>query len=411
MRIGDFAKKYDMNVTAIRYYIENALLTPQKKNNQYIFDQSCIDDMDKILEYKECGLTLEEIELLFFLEKTSKFQDETVLQIVQDLFKEKIDVFRDEQARIQKSIELLEGQLKKFSNIQVQKQDDASAGIPFSFIPYLYCPKCGAPLSMDNTKIQNGHLYEGEMTCDCGYHAVISEGIILCDDHEEDTPFKWFNNVDSVYSATDEYSGVYRILLDKGSLYMYQNMPESEFPQMVMFGPFTCNCLLRFCNDFDKKNTYVVIDPSLKRIKRLQGYLADSGMQVIFMAGGIDEIPLRRESIDIYMDDYAVTNSLCTYGYFIYDRIHAFLKKTGLLIGLVGDYKDAPKSIQNIRKDHPDYPADKMPPSKFKASMKMNGFELQEMKTVGSTHGNEMHFPRNEVGEQVSMFGYTAIKK
>ena len=411
MRIGDFAKKYDMNVTAIRYYIENALLTPQKKNNQYIFDQSCIDDMDKILEYKECGLTLEEIELLFFLEKTSKFQDETVLQIVQDLFKEKIDVFRDEQARIQKSIELLEGQLKKFSNIQVQKQDDASAGIPFSFIPYLYCPKCGAPLSMDNTKIQNGHLYEGEMTCDCGYHAVISEGIILCDDHEEDTPFKWFNNVDSVYSATDEYSGVYRILLDKGSLYMYQNMPESEFPQMVMFGPFTCNCLLRFCNDFDKKNTYVVIDPSLKRIKRLQGYLADSGMQVIFMAGGIDEIPLRRESIDIYMDDYAVTNSLCTYGYFIYDRIHAFLKKTGLLIGLIGDYKDAPKSIQNIRKDHPDYPADKMPPSKFKASMKMNGFELQEMKTVGSTHGNEMHFPRNEVGEQVSMLGYTAIKK
>ena len=134
-------------------------------------------------------------------------------------------------------------------------------------------------------------------------------------------------------------------------------------------------------------------------------------MQLIFMAGGIDEIPLRRESIDIYMDDYAVTNSLCTYGHFIYDRIHSFLKNTGLLIGLVGDYKDAPKSIQNIKKDHPDYPADKMPPSKFKANMKMNGFELQEMKMVGSTHGNEMHFPRNEVGEQVSMLGYTAIKK
>jgi len=133
MRIGDFAKKYDMNVTAVRYYIENALLTPQRKNNQYIFDQSCIDDMDKILEYKECGLTLEEIELLFFLEKTSKFQDETILQIVQDLFEEKIDVFREEQAKIQKSIELLEGQLKRFSSIQVQKQNEESAGIPFSF--------------------------------------------------------------------------------------------------------------------------------------------------------------------------------------------------------------------------------------------------------------------------------------
>lgn len=367
--------------------------------------------MNKILEYKECGLTLEEIELMFFLEKTSKFHDETILQIVQDLFEEKIDGFKEEQAKIQKSIELLEEQLNKFSSIQVRRQQDDSAGIPFSFIPYLYCPKCGTPLSMDNTKIQNGHLYEGEMTCTCGYHSVISEGIILCDDHEEDTPFKWFNNIDSVYSATDEYSGVYRILLDKGSLYMYQNMPESEFPQMVMFGPFTCNCLLRFCNDLDKKHTYVVIDPSLKRIKRLQEYLSDSGLQLIFMAGGIDEVPLRKGSIDIYMDDYSVTNSLCTYGSFIYDRIHAFLKETGLLIGLVGDYKDAPKSLQNIKKDHPDYPTDKMPPSKFKANMTMNGFELQEMKTVGSTHGNEIHFPRNEVGEQVSMLGYTAIKK
>ena len=183
-RFSDFAKKYDMNVTAVRYYIENALLTPQRKNNQYIFDQSCIEDMDKILEYKECGLTLEEIELMFFLEKTSKFQDETILQIVQDLFEEKINVFKEEQAKIQKSIELLEGQLKKFSSIQVQKQDEGTDGIPFSFIPYLYCPKCGVPLSMDNTKIQNGHLYEGEMTCGCGYHAVISEGVILCDDHD-----------------------------------------------------------------------------------------------------------------------------------------------------------------------------------------------------------------------------------
>ena len=51
--------------------------------------------MNKILEYKECGLTLEEIELMFFLEKTSKFQDETILQIVQDLFEEKIDGFKD----------------------------------------------------------------------------------------------------------------------------------------------------------------------------------------------------------------------------------------------------------------------------------------------------------------------------
>ena len=87
------------------------------------------------------------------------------------------------------------------------------------------------------------------------------------------------------------------------------------------------------------------------------------------------------------------------------------MKENGMLIGVVGDYKNAPKSVQNIKIDHPDYPADKLPPSKFKANMKMHGFELQEMKVIGSTHGNEMHFPRNEVGEQVSMLGYTAYSR
>ena len=40
MRIGDFAKKYGVNVTAIRYYIDSALLTPQRRNNQYAFDEN-----------------------------------------------------------------------------------------------------------------------------------------------------------------------------------------------------------------------------------------------------------------------------------------------------------------------------------------------------------------------------------
>lgn len=187
---------------------------------------------------------------------------------------------------------MLEEHLEKFSSIDLQRQEGTSLGIPFSFIPYLYCPICGAPVSMGNTSIQNGQLHDGEMTCSCGYHAVIDDGVILCDDHEEDTPFKWFNNVDSIYSAADEYSGVYRMLLDKGSLYMYQSMPESDYSQTVMFGPFTCNCLPRFCNVFSRKNTYVIIDPSLKRIKRLREYLADSGLQLVFMAGGIEQVSM-----------------------------------------------------------------------------------------------------------------------
>ena len=410
MRIGDFAKKYGMNVTAVRYYIENALLTPQRVNNQYVFDQNCIDDMDKILEYKKCGLSLEEIEMLFFLEKTSRFRDETILQITQELFENKIADFKAEEERLQESIRMLEEHLKRFSDVKIVPQTDSVWGIPFSFIPYLYCPECGVPLSMDNTRIHNNQIFEGELNCGCGYHARISNGVILCDDHVEDTPFKMFNNVDSVLSATDEYSGVYRILLDKASMYMYQKMPLCDYSQHVMFGPFTCNCLLRFCEVMNKNHIYIIIDPSLNRIDRLREYLAETDLQMVFIAGNIDDIPLRKASVDIYMDDYSVTNSLFTYGHFIYDKINPLLKDTGLILGVLGDYKDAPGSAKNIRKDHPDYPVEKLSPKQFSANMKFNGFKVEEMKLIGSTHGKDAHFPRHIVGEQVSMLGYVAVK-
>ena len=85
MKIGDFARKYNLNITTVRYYVERSLLTPERKNNQYIFNESCMDDMDKILKYKYLRFTLEEIELLFFLEKTSKLRDYTILEIFSDL--------------------------------------------------------------------------------------------------------------------------------------------------------------------------------------------------------------------------------------------------------------------------------------------------------------------------------------
>ena len=69
MRIGAFAEKYNMNVSAVRYYVERGLLTPQRRNNQYVFDDDCMKDMEKILRYKSFHFSLSEIELLFFLQK------------------------------------------------------------------------------------------------------------------------------------------------------------------------------------------------------------------------------------------------------------------------------------------------------------------------------------------------------
>lgn len=134
MKIGDFAKKYGLNITTVRYYVERALLTPERKNNQYVFTPSCMEDMEKILKYKSFRFSLEEIELLFFLEKTTKFRDETVLGIFSRLLKQKQVELENEEQKIHDTIEELKAEIRSFSQINYE-MDHSANGIPFTFLP------------------------------------------------------------------------------------------------------------------------------------------------------------------------------------------------------------------------------------------------------------------------------------
>ena len=147
MKIGDFAKKYGLNITTVRYYVERALLTPERKNNQYVFTSSCMEDMEKILKYKSFRFSLEEIELLFFLEKTTKFRDETVLGIFSRLLKQKQAELEKEEEKIHDTIGEPKAEIRSFSQINYEL-DHSANGIPFTFLPYLACPDCGKHISV-----------------------------------------------------------------------------------------------------------------------------------------------------------------------------------------------------------------------------------------------------------------------
>ena len=81
MKIGEFAQRYNMNQSAVRYYIEKALLTPVRKNGQYIFDKTCTEQMEKILFYKSLGFSLDEMGTIVCYEDASHLKDKTVLTV------------------------------------------------------------------------------------------------------------------------------------------------------------------------------------------------------------------------------------------------------------------------------------------------------------------------------------------
>ena len=93
------------------------------------------------MKYKSFRFSLEEIELLFFLEKTTKFRDETVLGIFSRLLKQKQAELEKEEEKIHDTIGELKAEIRSFSQINYEL-DHSANGIPFTFLPYLTCQMC-----------------------------------------------------------------------------------------------------------------------------------------------------------------------------------------------------------------------------------------------------------------------------
>ena len=177
----------------------------------------------------------------------------------------------------------------------------------------MYCPICSSPLRLESASLSNNKLTSGDLSCACGYESHIEDGVILCDGYTQSTPFKAFKNIESVVSITEEFGKEYRILIDKAYMWMYHQIPTGDEHRIVMAGPFTFNFLLKYCQEFSRNTTFVIIDPSLKRISKMQKYMKEFDFQTVFIAGTLDKIPVRRECIDIYADDFSSVNCIFTY--------------------------------------------------------------------------------------------------
>ena len=409
MKIGTFAMKFHLNSSAIRFYINNGLLGPVKKGGQYEFDKECVSDMEKILKYKKYGFSLEEIQLLFFMEKTSRFKDEVIIDVCSELLNKKRGELIDEKDNLAKIIIEIEEEIENLPvvNTAIASDDD----VPFSIIPFLYCPSCQVPLKLESATLSSGSIKKGDLSCECGYTAAIKDGIILCADFEEETPFKAFENIESIMSIKEQFSPMYRKLVARTYLWIYNKIINHQVDnKLILVGPFTFNFLLEYLEKLGKDHLYIIFDPSYKRIRKLKKYLSSGSYNIVFIVGKPADLPIRNETIDLYIDDYSTVNSLFTYDTFSVENIAPLLKKAGEVIGIFTSYRKAQKSVYNFTKDHPTFTPDKMTISGLKYHWSEMGIETIEDKVIGETTSNEPDFPQNETEEPIEIHGYHSKK-
>lgn len=143
----------------------------------------------------------------------------------------------------------------------------------------------------------------------------------------------------------------------------------------------------------------------------MQSYMNDFDYQTVFIAGNIDEVPVRKECIDVYIDDFSSTNCIFTYNHSHYRHIAPLLKKRGVSAGIFTDYEKAPMSLENFKNDHPTFIPEKMKLGNIKNDISSSGMKFTESKLIGSTSGKEKQFNRQVGNERVPVMGFIAAKE
>ncbi len=407
MKIGEFAKRFNTKITTIRYYINNGLLVPKVQNGKYVFSSADIKDMEYLLRLKTFRFTIPEMQSLIFMEKTSRLNDNAVINVYANTLNQKLDALKKERGVLDQIITNLQDDIESLSKPITEER--GIKGIPITAIPYLYCPECNVPLNIDSASLSNGYINAGNLCCDCGYSSTIENNLIICSGSEE-SPIKVFENVESIISYKDDLSATYRQLINKAYSFIDEKINKQREGLTLLLGPFTYNFLLKRIENLGKNNIYIVVDPSKKKLQKMSQYLAKD-YDVMFINAHMCNLPLKKGSIDYYIDDYSLTNNLFVYNNYGVSDLSDLVKINGKIIGIFSKYNHAQKGLQGFRDSYPKFQPSKLSFIELKKALNDNGFRLMDEESMGFTTANSIHYKYDYYGEKVEICGYMANKQ
>ncbi len=393
MKIGEFARKYGINASAVRYYIDKSLITPRKENGQFVFDKTCMEQMERILEYKKYRFSLEDIDLLSYYEGAAGFRDKGVLGRIIEIFKRKEE---DVQKEIDDLTEIQEGlndKISRYEEMAEMSEEEVQRFLPIEVLDILFCPVCQRRLKLKSADIEGRGISKGVLGCSCGYHAAIANGMVLCEGRTEDSPLKIIDNVNAVEAVADDYSPALRALIEKAQLWVYQKITaKGKKFRYAMAGPLFHNFIPKYLRAMSEETLYIVTDVSTKKLEKTQKYLDDSQRKILYIAGEIEHIPIKKESIELYIDDFSGSNYSMISKDDVYKKIGPLMKPKATV---VGQYFEAERTKLK----------------KAAGAFNGAGIKLREEMICGATSENTPHFTENVNGEKISVIAYSAVKE
>ena len=408
MKIGEVSRRYGISKDNLYYYINFGLLVPPRSGSQYDFDPGTLEDLEMIQSLKDMEYSLKEIHRILSLHRISGLDNPQdrgeLLSIYQKKHTECVEkirhcekVMRDLDAKIQ-NLASKEGR-------PVQR-----TGLPLSMLGLLCCPCCGKSLEIHDVQMDMSFIFEGELSCDCGYAASIEDGIVV-------TP----NGYRGEQDIPDVERKVYRDLPDslislfqRAYNFMKEGLAHIDLAGKVVMETYV-NAWFFLHNHhqyMSPRGFYIVVDKFPETLRMFKDLLEREGcdLPILYLADSSKDYPLRKGCVDLNLDFFAINEHQFYADDFLMHHLAPYMAPGGCCIGTYFWFENGRKSMKQLAAEYPESSPRNFSLPFFLEQMKASGFNITRRQDCGYTtsSGNNIGFSFHCEGEKMHLESYLA---
>jgi len=328
MKIGQFAKENQMTIDAIRHYMTLDLILPIKQSGQFFFDDKCQKDLESVLELKQMGFSLSEIQSLMLIQRMAKHTHYEREHFFQAFFERRLNWIDEERRRLKVMKKTIEAYLKSRDVVTGSKTVE---GIPLEALNVLCCPKCQSSFNIESGELSNNHVVKGDLSCGCGERYTIDSGILM--KKEDAKVSEGLNLVEDenltahllTYIQETHYSYLNKIV------HMFEWVDKSvEFNYKVALelGTGSGFFLRYFLDKFDPNTLYIAVDHDYERLMNLKSALDSipKKPKILYLSCDFNEMPICQQSVDFLIDYSGSSNYGFEHKEFLFENTTKYLR-------------------------------------------------------------------------------------
>lgn len=412
MRIGEIAKKVQIPVNSVRYYVHCGLLVPKNKNKQYLFSKEDQKDLELILKLKALRFSLSDIHNILSLIRVSNLNDRGDIEDYLRFFLEQKERLLQERGALDEAIAGVQKEIDTIKN--TIESHPLKTGVPLTMLDKIYCPHCQKRLNLKDAYIENQYVLSGEFLCECGYTAKIRDGILCTKGGRisaydyPDLGRSFMKNIPATFVSTLQKS--YNWML--GQLERMQTSGKVLFEDHMNAYAFT----YRHISQMDPASQYILADKYFEIVKMYKERIdrLNLNLDILYICDATFALPLKRHCVDIFIDYFSSNEYNFFNHHYLLDTLEPYFHPHTDILGTYFYFKAGSQSMKQAMLDYPETWEENFNYPAFRDHfLREDLYETVGEKPMGfvSDSGTSDAFTFHQRGEEMHLHSYHWLKK